>query len=73
MPLEDVPTADLVKRTIAARLAVSDSGTRPILDRLADDLMQRSVLLLVDNMEHVHAAGSELAALLGRCPEWSCW
>ena len=67
-PLEDVPTADLVLPAIATGLRVPDAGTRPLLDRLADEVVNRRLLLVLDNMEHLRAAGSDLARLLGRCP-----
>jgi predicted ATPase len=68
VPLEDVPVPDLVLPTVAAALRVPEAGAQPLLDRLVDELAARRLLLVLDNMEHLRAAGPELAALLGRCP-----
>ncbi|MGY1606867.1 ATP-binding protein [Geodermatophilus sp. SYSU D00700] len=68
VPLEDVPVADLVLPTLAGALGVPGAGSRPLLDRLVDDLRGRQLLVALDNMEHLRTAGPALAALLGRCP-----
>ncbi|MGY1708567.1 ATP-binding protein [Geodermatophilus sp. SYSU D00758] len=68
VPLEDVPSPDLVLPALAAALRVPEAGTRPLLDRLVDALTGRRSLVVADNMEHLRAAGPDLAALLGRCP-----
>ena len=68
VPLEDLTDPRRVLSAIAAGLKVPDDGTRPILDVLTDELATRNLLLLIDNMEQVTAAGPELAELLGRCP-----
>jgi predicted ATPase len=68
VPLEDVPTAELVLPALADTLRLPQSGGRPALDRLTDELTGLRLLLVLDNMEHLCAAGPDLAALLGRCP-----
>ena len=62
-PVRD-PT--LVLPTIARALGVGDRGARPVLDRLASTLGARELLIVVDNLEQVVEAGSELGELLGR-------
>jgi predicted ATPase len=68
VPLENVTDTRQVLRAIAVGVKVADEGTRPIVDVLADALAKRHMLLLIDNMEQVVAAGPALSALLGRCP-----
>jgi predicted ATPase len=66
--LESLMRPELVLQTIAERISAPDSGARPLLDVLADELADRHLLLMIDNMEHLVAAGPALAELLGRCP-----
>jgi len=47
VPLEAL-TARMVLCAIAARLGVQNSGTRPALDALVDELADRNLLLIVD-------------------------
>jgi predicted ATPase/DNA-binding CsgD family transcriptional regulator len=65
-PLQDgafVPTA------MARVLAVNEEPTRPLVETLADVLGARSVLLVLDNCEHLVTACAELAdRLLRACP-----
>jgi predicted ATPase len=68
VPLENVTDRHRVLRAIAAGVRVTDDGTRPMLDVLTGELSARTMLLLIDNMEQVAAAGPELSELLGRCP-----
>jgi hypothetical protein len=68
LPLRDVPGPDLVLPALAAALRLSEAGTRPLLDRLVDELTGRQLLVVADNMEHLRAAGPDLTGLLGRCP-----
>jgi len=62
-PLTD-PT--LVARECAAALGVLDDAGRPIVEALADALADRSVLIVLDNCEHLLAACAELAERLLR-------
>ncbi|MGK5113016.1 ATP-binding protein [Geodermatophilus sp. CPCC 205506] len=68
VPLEDVPGPELVLPALAAALRLPEAGTRPLLDRLVDELTGRQLLVVADNMEHLRAAGPDLTGLLGRCP-----
>jgi predicted ATPase/DNA-binding SARP family transcriptional activator len=61
---------DLLPRQIAAALGIPEDGSRPATDSLADALRPRSLLLLLDNCEHLADAAAALAdTLLRACPE----
>ena len=60
---------ELVATTVAGVLSISCDGTRPVLDSLVDALRDRTMLLLLDNCEHVINAAATLAdAILRSCP-----
>jgi predicted ATPase/class 3 adenylate cyclase len=59
----------LVVATIAQTLGVTESGNRPLLQRLTDELREQHVLLLLDNFEQVLDAAPPLAELLASCPK----
>ncbi|MFD2415559.1 ATP-binding protein [Amycolatopsis pigmentata] len=55
--------------TVAATLGVPDRSVRPAFDQLADHLAHRSILLILDNCEHLVQASAELVdGLLHRAP-----
>jgi len=61
---------DLVAVTVADVLRVRREPGRPVLDTLVDAVGQRSLLVVLDNCEHLIRACAELAdALLRGCPE----
>ncbi len=64
------PLADpaLVPGAIAGALGLRETGDRPLPERLAAFLAQRTALLLLDNFEHLTAAAPAVAALLAACP-----
>ena len=65
------PLADpnLVPRTTASTLGISETQEEPITKTLARFLRSKRILLLFDNCEHILAAATELAeALLSTCP-----
>jgi len=65
-PLRD---PDLVAGTVASVLGIRQEPGRPLIDTLADAVGQRSLLVLLDNCEHVLGACAKLAdALLRNCP-----
>ncbi|GLV60065.1 hypothetical protein KDH_68880 [Dictyobacter sp. S3.2.2.5] len=66
--LAPISDARLVLPTIAQQLGVKEEGERPILDLLIAALRDRHLLLLLDNMEQVAAAGPLLVDLLAACP-----
>jgi predicted ATPase/class 3 adenylate cyclase/DNA-binding CsgD family transcriptional regulator len=65
-PLTD---PDLVIPTIAQTLEVREAGGRSLLDQLKASLRERQVLLLLDNFEQVASAATQVADLLGDCPQ----
>ena len=66
--LDAVLDPELVAPAILAVLDVPD-GAGPALDRLAEYLRDRRLLLVLDNLEQVVAAGPALARLLREAPE----
>jgi non-specific serine/threonine protein kinase len=60
---------DLVARTVATLLGVREEPGRPLIATLTDQLIDRALLLVLDNCEHLLDACAELAAaLLRHCP-----
>src|SRR5713226_5481995 len=69
--VELAPLADpaLVPQTVASALGVRDAPGRPLTATLTDYLRSKSLLLVLDNCEHLLEAGAQLAdALLRSCP-----
>ncbi|GHO84950.1 protein kinase domain-containing protein [Dictyobacter formicarum] len=66
--LAPISDAQLVLSTIARQLEVKEAGEQSILDLLIAALRDRHLLLLLDNLEQVVAAGPRLAELLAACP-----
>ncbi len=63
-PLRD---HDLVPSTVARRLGVKGSGGVPLHDQLTDYLRSKHLLLVLDNFEHILAAGEMVLNLLMTC------
>ncbi|HZO91795.1 MAG TPA: tetratricopeptide repeat protein [Chthonomonadaceae bacterium] len=60
----------LVPQTVAAAVRAREEPGRPLIETLANFLRPKSVLLLLDNCEHLVAACAQLAeALLRTCPK----
>jgi predicted ATPase/DNA-binding CsgD family transcriptional regulator len=51
--LADTTSPDLVVARVAAAVGVTEEGDRPLLDTLADVLRARSLVLALDNCEHL--------------------
>jgi predicted ATPase/class 3 adenylate cyclase/DNA-binding CsgD family transcriptional regulator len=67
--LAPVRDPDLVARTLADVLGVQEEPGRPVLDTVVEAVGGRSLLVLLDNCEHVIGACAKLAdALLRGCP-----
>lgn len=69
--VELAPIADpaLVPQTVATTLGLREEGGRPILTTLTDDLRAKTLLLILDNCEHLVEACAQLAeTLLLACP-----
>lgn len=54
--------------TLARTLGLSEANPRPLHERLVTHLHGRSMVILLDNFEHVLAAAPEVADLVARCP-----
>jgi predicted ATPase/class 3 adenylate cyclase len=68
VPLEPLTDPNLVPSTIAATLGVQDTSNRPAIERLADHLKDRHVLLVLDNFEQVVSAALVVGELLRASP-----
>jgi predicted ATPase len=69
--VELAPLADesLVTQEIAAALGVREEPGRPLLGTVSDFLRSRTLLLLLDNCEHLLSACATAASVIGRaCP-----
>ncbi|MDP9244394.1 MAG: AAA family ATPase [Chloroflexota bacterium] len=67
--LAPVAGPELVVREVARALGVADEPGRPVVDTLVDFLRSKSLVLLLDNCEHVIGAAADLAVrLLASCP-----
>lgn len=68
VPLASVADPDLVPAAIASALGVRDAAGGSLVDRLAAFLRERSLLLVVDNFEHLVTAAPLLTDLLAAAP-----
>ncbi|MEA2595602.1 MAG: hypothetical protein QOF01_2071, partial [Thermomicrobiales bacterium] len=68
VPLASIPSPHLVLPTIAQTFGLRDVPDRQLSERLAAALHDRQLLLVLDNLEHLVEAASDLAALLAACP-----
>ncbi len=68
VPLAAIGDPDFVLPAIAQALGLRDAGAELLLEELHAVLGEQSLLLLLDNFEHVLAAGPWLADLLAACP-----
>jgi len=66
--LASIREPSLVPAAIAQVFGVRDEGERPVVERLSWFLHDRTVLLLLDNFEHVLEAASAVVELLASCP-----
>ena len=70
--LEPISDPALVPSTIAMAVGVQDVGGASLEDRLRDQLRDRTVLLVLDNMEQVTGAAPFLGDLLRGAPGLTC-
>jgi predicted ATPase/DNA-binding CsgD family transcriptional regulator len=68
VPLAPIRESAFVPSAIAQALAVREADGRPLREVLEAFLRGRRLLLVLDNFEHVAAAASLVAELLGACP-----
>jgi predicted ATPase len=69
VPLAPVTDPDLVASAIAQVLDVGDAGRHPLVENLKLALLERPVMLLLDNFEQVLPARALIDDLLTACPE----
>ncbi len=62
--LDTITNADLVISTVAERLGVKEAGARPVIDILKDHLVNKHILLILDNFEQLTDAAPQIADLL---------
>jgi predicted ATPase/class 3 adenylate cyclase len=65
VPLGTISQSDLVLPTIAQALGIVDPGSQA-LDRLAEHIGDKCILLVLDNFEQVNDAAPQIAELLAR-------
>jgi predicted ATPase/class 3 adenylate cyclase len=68
IPLEALTDADLIPLEILRALRLDTAFAREPLDRLAEHFSARAILLVLDNLEQLRAAGLAVKALLDRVP-----
>ena len=68
VPLEPVSSADLVGDAVLAAMGLVASGDLPPERQVVRAIGARSVLLVLDNMEHLLEAGPFVASLVRSCP-----
>jgi predicted ATPase len=66
--LAGVSDPDLVVPTIAHALGAPEAERLPLAEALVRQLRDRRLLLVLDNLEQVTAAGSSLLAIVAACP-----
>jgi excisionase family DNA binding protein len=66
--LAPVRSPELVLPAIALALGLRESGDKPLSMRLHDFLRPRTLLLVLDNLEHLLDAAPGIAKLLSSCP-----
>ncbi len=71
VPLAALSDPDFVLPAIAQALGLRDADTRSLLEELQATIDEQSLLLLLDNFEHVLAARPRLSDLLAVCPHLS--
>src|SRR5258708_3214324 len=68
LSLAPISNPDLVIPAITQALGIKESGARPLLDLLKAFLMDKHLLLVLDNFEQVLPAAPQLTDLLAFCP-----
>jgi predicted ATPase/DNA-binding CsgD family transcriptional regulator len=66
--LESVRDPALVPAAIAEALSLREAGAVRLVDRVASFLLDRRMLLVLDNFEHVASAATVVSEMLAACP-----
>ena len=69
VPLSAISEPDFVFPAMAQALGLRQTSTRSLLEQLLATLEERSLLLLLDNFEHVLPAAPPLVDLIAACPQ----
>ncbi|UCH26829.1 MAG: tetratricopeptide repeat protein [Trueperaceae bacterium] len=70
--LGSLKDATLVSASIAQALAVKETSAMPFLERIKEFLLNKEILLVLDNFEQVMPAALQVSELLGACPNLKC-
>lgn len=65
--LAAVSEPGIVIQSIAQSIGLRDAGPRPVAGLLIDELADKRCLLVLDNMEQIVAAASDIGAVLSAC------
>jgi predicted ATPase/class 3 adenylate cyclase len=68
VPLAPLSDPELVLPTIAMTIGLREEGSQPLAERLHAFLTTKQLLLVLDNVEHLAAAGPAVGELLGTSP-----
>ncbi|MEZ4522723.1 MAG: tetratricopeptide repeat protein [Thermomicrobiales bacterium] len=68
VPLASVPEVELVPAAIAEQLGLREVGTVPLEEQIKGLLRAQQALIILDNVEHLVAAGPLVSDLLVACP-----
>jgi predicted ATPase/DNA-binding CsgD family transcriptional regulator len=68
VPLASISDPELVVPTIAQVLGIKEIAERPLLEHLKASLVDKHLLLLLDNFEQVVTAAPQVAGLVSACP-----
>ncbi len=68
VPLASVHDPGLVPSAVAQAIGISEDPRRPVDERLYAAIGRKQLLIVLDNCEHLIAAGSFVAELLASCP-----
>ena len=69
VPLESLTDEDLVPQTVASLLGIAELSNQTVIQSLLNELQSKTLLLILDNCEHLLNACAQLAEiLLKTCP-----
>ena len=69
IPLAAISDTALVGPAIATSLGLHDTGSRPVMERVAEHLRDKTVLLVIDNFEQLLPAAPLVGELLRAAPK----
>ena len=68
VPLAPLRDPDLVVSAVAQVLGVRQAAGRPLIEAMQASLREQTLLLVLDNFEHLPDAASLVSELLAACP-----